>query len=461
MTRRTSTLLTAALTALAAACSVRIPPASSPPIAGPTASATARASAAAASAVPVSPLVPTPPPAGGGLTAELVCEEPGCGLSLLDADGEVMPGWPVELDGFCSGAVTDGIQRVYAACDISVEGPTLHGFNASGAVADGWPVILPAPIGTVSVNDFTAVCGRQLPPISLGADGTLYVSTWDESVRLLHAIDPAGQPRAGWPQPLPGDNQFGCGGFTLLPDQTLRAWGYEGEPSVPIELGYGPFAQRTVFTALAADGSTLPGWPFGSTGTGSGALIGADGTLYHVSEAGNVWAHGMDGQPKPGWPFALGEEWMSPYLAPDGRLVLLSATGTGEIVAIGPDGATSPGWPRRLLVGRASPCLYNGDTDCFFLVEPVFGPDGTVYLALAPIAEGLGGSILALGPDGLVPAGWPLQLPDAVGAVGLAVDGAGHVIVHTATCTSEPCWETAVYDSLTISGAGQVIEGRP
>jgi hypothetical protein len=458
MDRRLSTLGLVALIAASAGCSATLPVSSAAPTAtpGPTQPAPTASPAGSESPLVVTAPPTTEPPVASVATVRLGCEEPlPCQVSRLDAEGTPMPGWPIQVANFCSGTATDGLDRVYVACEGGEAGSTIHGFDAAGAVAEGWPVDLPAPIGTVTLNDFTAICGRILSPLALASDGVLYMSTWDESKRLLHAFDPNGTERRGWPRPLPADDEFGCGGFAVLADGTVRAWGYEGPPPVELELGYGPFAQRTVFTAFGADGATLPGWPIESDGTGSGALIGADGTLYHVSENGDVWARGADGRPKPGWPHEPGERSMTPYLAPDGRLVLLSSFGSGTIIALGADGKVVAGWPQRLLVSRASPCVFFGDTDCFSLVDPVFGSDGRLHLALAPIADGLGGSILALGPDGRVPSGWPFQLPDGIHATGMSVDRAGNLEVVTATC-DDPCWETAEFGSLVITPEGTI-----
>ena len=213
MTGRTSTLLVATLTVLIAGCSVR------PALSSPPAVPTPTVPASTVPSLPIASSTPAPdptPPAGSGMTVSLDCEEPAvCRISLLDGAANVLPGWPVAVDGGCLGAATEPSGRVYVVC-YGENDPVVHAFDEAGAAVAGWPVSLPAPPATVSFNDFTSICGRHLSPLAVAADGGVYVSTFDEHTRLLHSFDREGRERDGWPQPMPGDSIFGCGGFALL-----------------------------------------------------------------------------------------------------------------------------------------------------------------------------------------------------------------------------------------------------
>jgi hypothetical protein len=162
--------------------------------------------------------------------------------------------------------------------------------------------------------------------------------------------------------------------YVLGPEGTVVTWEHVDDVG---ELC--PAPRRTVFTVWDQDGEALAGWPRGSRGFASMPAVGADGTVYYVSQLGNVYAHDRGGDVKAGWPFAApgggsGCGPASPYIAPDGRIFVLADV----VEARSTDGSSRPGWPYRPAGNLLGPAL---DTDGGVIPKaPAFGPDGTVYL---------------------------------------------------------------------------------
>ncbi len=327
----------------------------------------------------------------------------GCVLHRFGAGGRDLPGWPLDLPP--DFACPSGGRPCQSFLDISVNGiaylthwratggPQILAIDASGKVKSGWPVSLD---GKLYWSD-----------MQVGSDGTMFIlSNNDESAdERLWAFTSDGKARAGWPVAVPG-----IGAYRLGPGGNVVLWALIDDVG---ELCSNP--RRTLFTMLGADGKTLPGWPRGSTGFASRPVIGADGTVYYVSERGNVYAHDRAGEVKDGWPVAVpgagnGCGPASPYLAPDGTIYVL-----GDIVeARSADGRARPGWPYRPEGSLTGSCGVTGfDTDCVsYPHAPTFGPDGTVYLIVYhPNPAGLRAEIVAVDREGQLKDGWPYPLP--------------------------------------------------
>jgi hypothetical protein len=75
------------------------------------------------------------------------------------------------------------------------------------------------------------------------------------------------------------------------------------------------------------------------------------------------------------------------------------------------------GWPfipaDPLVIPRPGPESEHEAGYCPGPLPPVVGPDGTVYLSLEAHSSSVGGSLLAVGPNGRVRAGWPVGLKRA------------------------------------------------
>lgn len=343
-------------------------------------------------------------------------------LHRLDATGRDLPGWPFELppEFACpAGAPFDTDDpRTPAADDPCYPpgldigpngtayltnrragGPRLIAIDPSGEIKPGWPV---------------ALDDQDWSDPELGADGTVFLirrpigsQKFDDSGRYsdkdaeLWSLAPDGDPRLGWPVPVPD-----IGGYLLGPQGTVVVWSWIDDVG---ELCSEP--RRTLFTVLGPDGRTLPGWPRGSTGYASFPVVGADGTVYYVSATDRVYAHDRAGEVKAGWPVAVpgagdGCGPGIPHLAPDGTIYVVGA----EVVAISPGGSPRPGWPYRPLGELIGPPFDSegGGSGS----EPVFGPDGTVYLVVFRTeVTGVRVEVVALDRQGRVKPGWPYRLP--------------------------------------------------
>jgi hypothetical protein len=153
-------------------------------------------------------------------------------------------------------------------------------------------------------------------------------------------------------------------------------------------------------------------------GTPNSPMIAADGTVFVFSELDTrVFALGPSLEVERGWPYRaakpLVRDPFNPYCPPRGipqvgpdstlylPLVAREASVGGSIVAVGPNGRVRPGWPVELTRPGAE----------FWSV--VVGSDGTVYaLAIEPESRnGTSASILAIAPDSTVL--WTLTIIDA------------------------------------------------
>jgi hypothetical protein len=134
-------------------------------------------------------------------------------------------------------------------------------------------------------------------------------------------------------------------------------------------------------------------------------------------------AYAADGTVKPGWPVT---GWSGVGLDHSGRVYLswwkfreitgVSMEGPGaaletRIAAVDQNGRPYAGWPITI-EGAAS--------------EPVFGPDGTVYMTHEVYASGSSAatdSVMALDADGKAKPGWPIALPEGNALLGQATVG--------------------------------------
>ena len=225
--------------------------------------------------------------------------------------------------------------------------------------------------------------------MAFGSDGAVYA--WDDSTVIAYRRD--GTRPAGWP---------------------YHAAAVEDVMPVPqgvyVECGAGGSAmggdESHVMTLIGTAGAAHSTWRL----RGEIAAVGPDGTLY-THQGDTVLAYGSDGAVKPGWP-ATG--WSNVSVDASGRVYLswwkfrattgISMEGPGEaletrIAAVDQNGRPYAGWPITI-EGAAS--------------EPVFGPDGTLYMTRETRASGSGtatDSVLALDADGKPKPGWPISLP--------------------------------------------------
>lgn len=403
-----------------------------------------------------------------GYRVECDQQEIRCDIHRTDEAGREAAGWPVTVDGPCRELRTGSDGLAYVGCSPRA-GATIHVLDTRGKPVDGWPVRVPGAISSVAWSDFSIGCGVRRSPIEAGSDGSIYVAASSGNVANLHVFNPDGQPRAGWPQPIPGDapgedghGGDGCRGFALADDDGVVAWGYQD-----VEMGIELSAGRTEFTSWSADGQVRPGWPRGSTGAASGPVLDSDGGITYVSASGRVWSHDEAGEIRRGWPYVL-DHPAPPHVARDGRVAVFQKVtqAADRLVLLGRDDRLVTGRPIELPSDIESRCLF-GDTPCAGAVFPAFATDGTIYLSLAssiaeqfPITE-IGGSLIAFDADGDKVDGWPVELPQWTHVFDLSVDVEDRLVARGYVCSQGDCGsEGAVRTTMIFAPAGELLDQR-
>ena len=355
-------------------------------------------------------------------------------LALLDSTGQPRAGWPVVLAGatFCEQLlpVDDGSVRVICTLenpDGNMFSPiSAFAFDSNGRRLSGWPVALQG-------LSFTGgVVGDKL---------TLLVQQ-----QLGDVID-AGQPigEAGLLTVAP-DGALASGVRMPLSEVWWRAVWAIG----PDDVAYGvapasaddPSPQERISWITSLDLSGVrPGWPVSFDGFPSGPAFGPDGRIdltvaSSVSRTSRIVTFDRDGQrvaaSSAELPIATvdalaraGETGgcvtatpAPPRVATNGTVFLYSNV-TGDIpvtdvFALAPSLAVLPGWPFEPVAPlvRARPGFESEHEAgyCPGPVPPAVGPDGTLYLPLQARDGSVGGSLVAVGPDGRVRPGWPVEL---------------------------------------------------
>lgn len=341
--------------------------------------------------------------------------------------------------------MSDGV--AYAACD-TPDGVLVHAFDADASPLPGWPVRLPGTTASVYENLFTIGCGDERSSLLIAGSKAIVVAVAEADVAQLYVLRPNGEPLPGWPRPFPGDppdedggGGNGCRGFTVTGAGDIVAWGYEGvEPRIEL------VAARTEFIVFGPDGRARPGWPRGSTGAASRPVVAPDGSVSYTTATGKIWRHRADGEIADGWPYQLTAP-VAPYLAPDGRLIVLPPGGntSDRAIALDADGGVARGWPVSPGGQIETRCLF-GDTPCIGDIGPAFAPDGTTYIALGSgwrqgsgDTTDPGGAIVAIEPDGDIAIGWPVQLAERAHAQHMTVDDEGRLIVRGVVCGPNGC----------------------
>ncbi|MEO7663531.1 MAG: hypothetical protein ABIV26_00260, partial [Candidatus Limnocylindrales bacterium] len=291
----------------------------------------------------------------------------GARVFAFDAMGIPMPGWPVDVDGIVAAARVIGNDLVLVALvtvgDVIELGVPTHAvglvrISPSGRVAEG--------VGVPRL-DFDSEQWR------IGPDGIAYGTTFDlgsgETSRIT-AVGPSGA-SAGAPMTVPG--------FASAP-----ALGPHGL----VVLAMGSLVRSTIRIARLD--------PTGATPAAGSAELPAD-----PAEFGDTGGCGI-GNPE------------TPIVSSDGSVVLLSWA-RDQVFAVDSSLVVRTGWPYQAPAPfmRLDPRHVREDAFCQTRSVPAVGPDGTIYLALQPRDPSVGSSIVALGPDGGMRAGWPVQLRQA------------------------------------------------
>jgi len=344
-------------------------------------------------------------------------------LALLDSMGRPRAGWPIVVPGatFCHQLLPVGDGSIRVVC--TMENPDgnmfdplgAFAFNPNGRLLAGWPVELEGIFitGRVVGDDLVLFVSRSLGDLIpegqpsfdgglvivaahgeltngarltdlghccmwlVGTDGVAYgvaPATTDPSPQArnssITAVDISGA-RSGWPV------------------------SFEGVASLP---GLRP-GERTVVVAGSLDGRTSQVLTFERTGQAASATspMIPIRTVEITGDTGGCVAS----IPQP------------PVIARDGTTFVYSELDTA-VYSLDPSLSIKAGWPFRpsapLVEARPGFESEHEAGYCPPPVVPAVGPDGAIYLPLRATSSTVGGSLVAVDPDGRVRAGWPLEL---------------------------------------------------
>jgi hypothetical protein len=300
-------------------------------------------------------------------------------VQKFNLDGSFSNGWPLHCDTLIFGGdpvvldidhdgrfemLIDGARRIDNAYAYSL----LFLVDDDGTVMPGFPINLNDPSG-LAAADIDNDNEYEI----------MYVSRRDQ---IINCLDRYGNPKPGWPIPLPPDVQ--CVGGSI------------GDLDLDGTNDYIVPGQRNIY-AFRYDGTMMSGFPivmpepnfifYSGIWPNCLADIDGDGYLEIITGANNwvnfpppidscfVAVYDHTGQPKPGWPHYL-PEWVVSSITPAD----IDNNGTIELGFqgyylhfIGLDGADLPGWP--VLLTRPTGEIWgsysdlsiadlNGDGDC-------------------------------------------------------------------------------------------------
>lgn len=334
-------------------------------------------------------------------------------VTSLDRSGRPRPGWPITIDRAPSClvvlAVEDGTVRLVCGGQVVGLGMMSHArafaFDGAGQMMPGWPVEFPP----MSPQGWARYEGRMLGDAVVLSIHTQLEIDWGQ----VTTISASGEIRDGT------DVAFG---------ESVFLWGV-GPDGYAYGVGYGPGPSQTSrLTSLDLRGRRS-GWPVDVDGVASGPAFGPTGEVVltvssPLGETSRVVVLDASGTSikdssdelhiqttTAGDTDCVSPFPKSPAVASDGTSFLFSQIDT-KIYALDRSLDVRPGWPYRSTqplaeIGYDDP---QSELSCHFRGEPDVGPDGTLYLPLRARHERVGGSIVAIGPDAEVVAGWPVEL---------------------------------------------------
>lgn len=348
-------------------------------------------------------------------------------LARLDSSGRPLPGWPITIKNSTSCghplAVDDGSVRI--VCD-GTDLPTYDNdpsdvrafaFDAGGRSMAGWPVRLRPVLASRVVGDKVTYVEWQI-----GTD-TADVGVTISHVAWLSTISGDGSVRRGTKVGLV---ESCCGeDWAVGPDGV-------GYGVVPVgmrdELG---FAEESRIAAIDRDGA-LAAWPVEIDGIASGPAFGRGGWVLvtlgsFVHRTSRVVAFDRGGtvaaasDKLPIKTLALMTEMdqdgcyadspIAPLVADDGTAFVISEVDTA-VYALDRSLTVISGWPFTPAMPIEQPFYEDPrhEINCPSFAAPAVGPDSTLYLPLQARDETIGGSLVAVGRDGRVRPGWPVEL---------------------------------------------------
>jgi len=436
---RFATTILAALLVVACGSATSPDPSTTPPLAAPPRSSpsavTPLATPGASTAWPSLP--PAPPSASlpvrgsareiGVLTAAgpdgtvyvAISKPDGSVLALLESSGRPRPGWPILVkDSTSCGRpmpVEDGSVRIICTLENRAQdvfGPTrAFAVESNGRMLAGWPVDL----GDHGAEGFAAarVIGDALTIYAWATiDSREFQNSW------IMTVDADGAVRNGTQTRFVNccDPRWAVG-----PDGV--AYGsindYGGSPEAP---------KSSELFAVGLVG-VRAGFPIAIEGLSSEPSFDAVGRIHITANDGpdrtaRTLVFDTDGQAVGGGSDELGitatddcmgiegscEVPAAPLVGPDGTRFVIDFSGT-TVVGLSPSGQVMAGWPYRPQRGPSvSICCPEDSDPVVNFAPPAIGRDNVLFLLHAAAAKSVGGSIVAVGPDGRVRPGWPVEL---------------------------------------------------
>ena len=361
----------------------------------------------------------TAPGPGGGLYVSIPEPNGSVLLVLLDATGRPQVSWPIELAGATSCRVLlpvdDGsVRAVCSPEELNRElnsGMRAFAFDSSGKALTGWPVDLDGSFTGRMVGDQLTLLGRR------GNDVCDVGLVCGEDSMVTVAATGAVRRGVGVP------NVGTCCGteWVVGPDGVAYGvtslTGWDGDSS----------SEVSRITAVDLSG-VRSGWPVRIAGIASGPAFGPGGRIVltvgsFARETSRVLVFNRQGKTvspaAASLPIATAQSGVDciaggpqpPEVALDGTIVVYSEINTA-VFAVDQSLAVVRGWPYR----PGSPLEYPGSSNpgdgiqCSAIARPAVGPDTLVYLPLHARDAKVGGSIVAVGPNGRVRPGWPVEL---------------------------------------------------
>lgn len=392
-------------------------------------------------------------------------------LALLDGTGRLRPGWPIAIPGSTSCsflfALEDGSVR--AVCTLEDQGNmyapvAAFAFDAQGGLLPGWPVDVGCCFAGYRMVGNDLVLLEVVPFSDVIMEGQPYAGL------QLKTVAADGSRKSGAQVPVFDP----CCIWTVGPDGV--AYG----TSIVSGLAEGE-KETSRITALDATG-TPTGWPLAFDGLASGPSVGPDGRITVTVgslDRGASRVVVFDAQAKAvagrsaEYPTSradfgsvggcsLGNP-TAPLVAGDGTTFVLD-WGDGAAFALDPSPKVKPGWPYRPAspLAKRDSRYVREDMFCPSLGLPAVGPDATIYLPLEPGDGTVGGSIVAVGPDSRLRAGWPVALQRRGSEFWAIVVGSGGTVyaltIEPESATTSSASVVAIAPDSTVLWTATIID---
>jgi outer membrane protein assembly factor BamB len=305
---------------------------------------------------------------------------------------------------------------------------------------------------------------------AIGADGTIYVGSWDNK---LYAVDASGSSK--WSVTVGGGSTgtWFMSSPAIGPDGTIYVGSndrsvYAIHPNGTVRWSFQTGSWIAASPAIARDGTVYvgsgdgtlyafkreggpPEWTFSTGGViGSSPAIDADGTIYFGCDkpGSNDLVYAVTPRGGLKWSFPVGDNVgiSSPAIGLDGTIYVGTASQEGALYALNPDGSQK--W--KIHLGGA-------------VLSPALAPEGTIY-----VGSSYTNAFWALAPEGtnkwtFYTPGAEIQSTPAVAADGTVYVGCADGKLYALNSDGTKHWEFAtgayIFSSPTIAADGRIYVG--